>query len=558
MTTVQNDEPSTTSLQKVPDQGTGTAAAPTVPMGHRQVLEALSGLLLGLLTTILSTTVVGTALPVIVGDLGGSQSAYTWVVTSSLLAMTVSTPLWGKLADLMNRKVLIQVALVAFVVASAVAGLSQETWHLIAARAVQGLAAGGVMALSMVVITDVISPRDRGRYVGIMGGVMSIGTLGGPLLGGVITDALGWRWTFYVGVPLAVIAIVVLQRTLKLPARPARAVHIDYLGAFLIAAGVSALLVWVSLAGERFAWASAWSALLVGSSVVLLVAAVRVEMRSPEPVIPPSLFRNRTLTLAVVASVGVGVAMFGASVFLAQYMQLARGLSPTASGLHTAPIVIGSLVASTVIGQLVSRTGRYKSYMIGGAASLVVGLALMATVGADTSFWLLSLYMALIGIGMGACLQNLVLATQNTVDVRQMGSATATVTFFRSLGGAVGVAALGAVLAHRVQDKIADGLAQLGTALPAGQASGSVPRLDELPAPVRTVVEQAYASGIADLFLAAIPLALVALVAICLLHEVPLGQKTGLQQRAEVEADLTVGDPAGAGAPAVAGDPARS
>ena len=212
-------------------------------------------------------------------------------------------------------------------------------------------------------------------------------------------------------------------------------------------------------------------------------------------------------------------------------------------------------MASTVIGQLVSRTGRYKSYMVVGAVALVVGMGLMATIDETTAFWLLSLYMALIGIGMGACMQNLVLATQNTVDVRQMGSATATVTFFRSLGGAVGVAALGAVLAHRVQDEIASGLADLGIALPADQASGSVPRIDELPLPPRGVVEHAYAAGIADLFLASIPLAVVALVAIAFLREVPLGEKTGLQQRAEVEADLTVGDPAGAGAPAVAGPP---
>jgi len=272
-------------------------------------------------------------------------------------------------------------------------------------------------------------------------------------------------------------------------------------------------------------------------------------------VIPLTLFRNRTLTLSVVASAGVGVVMFGAAVFLAQYMQLARGLSPTASGLYTAPVVIGSLAASTITGQLASRTGRYKSYLVGGAAVLVVGMGLMATIDQSTSFWLLSPYMALIGMGMGSCMQNLVLATQNTVDVRQMGSATATVTFFRSLGGAAGVAALGAVLAHRVQDGITTGLDSLGVALPAGQGSGAVPDIGALPLPVRGVVERAYADGIADLFLASVPLALVALVAICLLREVPLGQKTGLQQRAEVEADLTVGDPAGAGVPSVAGAP---
>lgn len=516
-----------TSLQPL------TSAAP-VPMTHRQVLEALSGLMLGMLTTILSMTVVGTALPVIVSDLGGSQSAYTWVVTASLLAMTVSTPLWGKLADLLDRKMLIQVALAGFVLASAVAGLSQETWHLIAARVVQGLSAGGLMALAMVVITDIISPRDRGRYVGIMGAVMSVGTLGGPLLGGVITDTLGWRWTFYVGVPLAAVAFVVLQQTLNLPPLPKRRVRIDYLGAFLIAAGVSALLVWVSLAGQQFGWLSWQTAALVGAGVVLIVAAVRVEARAAEPVIPLSLFRNRTLTLSVVASVAVGVTMFGTSVFLAQYMQIARGLSPTQSGLITAPLVVGSLLASTVVGQLVSRTGRYKRYMVGGAVLLTVGTAMMATIDHRTSFVLLGVYMASIGLGMGSCMQNLVLATQNTIGVKEMGVATATVTFFRSLGGAVGVAALGAVLASRVNTLTADGLTRLGIDASAG-GGGTVPDVSTLPGPVRDVVESAYGTGVANLFLAALPLAVVALVAIALLPEKPLSTKTGIEERAQIE-----------------------
>lgn len=448
--------------------------------------------------------------------------------------MTVSTPLWGKLADLLDRKMLIQVSLVAFVLASAVAGLSQETWHLIAARVFQGVSAGGLMALAMVVITDIISPRDRGRYVGIMGGVMSIGTLGGPLLGGVITDTLGWRWTFYVGVPLAVVALVVLQRTLHLPPLAKRRVRIDYLGAFLIAAGVSAMLVWVSLAGQQFAWASWQTAALVGGSVVLIAAAVRVESRAAEPVIPLSLFRNRTLTLSVIASVAVGVTMFGTAVFLAQYMQIARGLSPTQSGLITAPLVVGSLLASTVIGQLVSRTGRYKAYMVAGAVLLTAGTALMATIDHRTSFVLLGAYMSLIGLGMGACMQNLVLATQNTVGVSEMGVATATVTFFRSLGGAVGVAALGAVPASRVASLTTEGLARLGVDA-AGVAGGAVPDVSTLPAPVREVVESAYGTGVANLFLAAVPLAVVAVVVIALLPEKPLNTKTGIEQRAEAE-----------------------
>jgi EmrB/QacA subfamily drug resistance transporter len=528
------------------------AAAPA--MSRQKTLEALSGLMLGMLTTILSTTVVGTSLPVIVNDLGGTQATYTWVVTSSLLAMTVSTPLWGKLADLFDRKLLVQVALGVFVVGSVFAGMSQTGWHLIAMRALQGLGAGGLMSLSMVLISDIISPRERGRYVGLLGGVMSIGTVGGPLLGGVITDGLGWRWTFYVCVPLAALALVVLQRTLHLPAMARRAVRIDYLGALLISAGIGGLLVWVSLAGHNFAWASPQTAVLVSGSVLLLVAAVAVEARVAEPIIPLALFRNRTLTLSVIASVSVGVAMFGTSVFLAQYMQIARDKTPTQSGLLTIPMVLGSFAASAIIGQLVSRTGRYKWFMVGGGVLLTAGTALMATIDHQTSFVLLSVYMAVIGVGMGACMQNLVLITQNTVDVRQMGVATATVTFFRSLGGAMGVAALGAVLSNRVTTLITDGLGRLG--IHAGAEGTAVPKPSALPAPVRDVVEQAYGQGIADLFLAAVPLGIVATLAMLALKEQPLGTRSGIEQRAADGDAAPAGRPVDAVRPVPAAEPA--
>lgn len=307
--------------------------------------------------------------------------------------------------------------------------------------------------------------------------------------------------------------------------------RIDYLGAFLIAAGVSAGLIWVTLGGQQIAWVSTASFALVGGALLLLVAAIVVESRTVEPVIPLSLFRNRTLTLAVVASVGVGVTMFGTSVFLAQYMQLARGLTPTGSGLITAPLVVASLLASTTVGQLVTRTGRYKKYMVAGAVLLLLGTSLMATIDVSTSFWLIGTYMALIGLGMGSTMRNLVLATQNTVGVSQMGVATATVTFFRSLGGAVGVAALGALLAGRVATLTTEGLARIG--LDPGAGDGSVPDVNSLPLPVREVVEGAYGDAIATVFLAAIPLAVVALVAIALLPETPLGTRSGIEQRAE-------------------------
>jgi EmrB/QacA subfamily drug resistance transporter len=511
------------------DRMSATATAGTTggSMSHREVLEALSGLLLGLLVTILSSTVVTTSLPRIIADLGGGQSAFTWVVTSTLLALTASTPIWGKLADLVDRKLLVQVALVVFVVGSALAGLSRSSGELIAFRVLQGLGAGGLTALSQVIMADLVSPRERGRYAGYLGAVMAVGMVGGPLLGGVITDsALGWRWTFYVGVPFAVLALVVLQRTLHLPPRR-REVSVDYLGAALIAAGVSTLLIWLSLAGHEFAWGSPWTAVLVPAALLLLVLAVWAESRAREPILPLHLFTDRTLVLSVVASTAVGVAMFGTSVFLSQYMQLSRGMSPTASGLLTLPMVVGLLVASIGIGQVVSRTGRYKRWMVLGTVLLTGGLALMGTVRYDTSFVALGLFMALLGLGVGMLMQNLVLVVQNTVRLQDMGAASAAVAFFRSLGGAVGVAALGALLAARVTSLVTEGLAE--RRIPAGGTGGQIPDLATLPVPVRTVVESAYGEGVADIFLAAAPLGLVALVAVLLLREVPLGTRSGIE-----------------------------
>jgi EmrB/QacA subfamily drug resistance transporter len=497
-------------------------------MSHRQVLEALSGLLLGLFVTILSSTVVSTSLPRIIADLGGGQSAYTWVVTSTLLALTVSTPIWGKLADLVDRKLLVQLALVIFVAGSALAGLSRSSGELIAFRVLQGLGAGGLTALALVIMADLISPRERGRYAGYLGAVMAVGMVGGPLLGGVITDSvLGWRWNFYVGVPFAALALVVLQRTLHLPPRPRREVSVDYLGAVLFATGVSTLLIWVSLAGHEFPWLSGWTALLVPAAVALLALAVRTESRVREPILPLHLFRDRTLVLSVIASAAVGVAMFGTSVFLSQYMQLSRGRSPTASGLLTLPMVVGLLVASIGVGRVVSRTGVYKRWMLLGAVLLTAGLGLMGTVRSDTSFVALGVFMGVLGLGVGMLMQNLVVVVQNSVRQQDMGAATAAVAFFRSLGGAVGVAALGALLATRVTTLVTDGLAELGIPA-AGGGGGKIPDLASLPAPVRMVIESSYGEAVAGLFLAAAPLGLVVLVAVALLREVPLGTRSGI------------------------------
>ncbi len=513
-------------------------------MTHRQVLEAMSGLLLGMLVAILSSTVVSTSLPKIIGDLGGGQSAYTWVVTSTLLAMTVSTPVWGKFADLFNRKLLLQVALLVFVFGSALAGLSQSSGELIGFRVIQGLGAGGLTALVQVVLADIVSPRERGRYMGYLGAVMAVGTVGGPLLGGVITDSVGWRWNFYIGVPIAALAVVTLQKTLHLPDRRRSGVSVDYLGVALISAAVSLLLVWVTLGGQQFAWASIRTLLMVGGSLVATIVLVWHESRVKEPIIPLELFKHRTVVLAIVASIAVGVAMFGTTVFLSQYMQLARGKSPTESGLLTLPMIVGLLLSSTIIGQVISRTGIWKRYVVLGSVLLTIGVSLMGTVRYDTGWVELSIFMVTLGAGVGMVMQNLVLVVQNVLPVRLIGSGSSSVAFFRTLGGAVGVSAMGALLGDRVITLVSHGLTRLGITS-ASASSNTIPDLSTLPAPVRTVIESAYGEAIGDIFLAAIPLAVITVIAVSLLPNTRLGTKSGVQQLAEENDRTAIVDPTG-------------
>ncbi|MEU7165765.1 MDR family MFS transporter [Streptomyces morookaense] len=521
----------------------GAAPGSGAPMTHRQIMEALSGLLLGMFVAILSSTIVSNALPEIIHDLHGSQSSYTWVVTASLLAMTASTPLWGKLSDLFSKKLLVQISLVIYVAGSAAAGLSQNTGMLIACRAIQGIGVGGLSALAQIVMAAMISPRERGRYSGYLGATFAVATVGGPLLGGVITDTswLGWRWCFYVGVPFAVLALIVLQKTLKLPVVK-RDVKVDWAGAFFITAAVTLLLVWVTRAGSDYAWISGTTFAMVGGAVALAAIFLFVESRAAEPIIPLRLFRNKTIALASLASLFVGVSMFVGTVFFSQYFQLARGKTPTMSGVLTIPMIGGLFISSTVSGQIITKTGRWKVWLVSGGLLLTAGLGLLGTMRYDTPYWHLAIYMALMGLGIGMMMQNLVLATQNQVAPQDLGAASSVVTFFRSLGGAVGVSALGAVLATRVTDYVKDGLMALGpkgAALAAQGSGGDIPKPSALPEPIRSVIEGAYGHGVGDVFLYAAPCALIAFIVTLFIKEVALksrvatGETAGAAAKAE-------------------------
>ncbi|MDX6291460.1 MAG: hypothetical protein QOH50_535 [Kribbellaceae bacterium] len=498
-----------------------TASAPTPPeaaaeevvaLTPRQTMQAISGLMIGMLVAVLAGTVVSTALPRIIADLGASQSAYTWVVTLELLAMTATVPLWGKLADLYNNKLLVQLSLSFFVIGSLVAGFAPNVEVLLASRVVQGIGAGGLTALVQIVMAAIIPPRELGRYSGLFGAIFASATVGGPLLGGFLVDSpLGWRSCFLVGVPFSLLAIFMLQRTLKVPTIR-REVKIDWLGALLITGGVSTILVWSTFAGNRFDWVSGWSFTMVGIAVVVLVLAVVVESRHPEPIIPLDLFRNRTVALAVVASMLVGLAMFGGSVFLSQYFQIAQGHTPTSAGLMSLPMIFGMLVSSTVAGGLITKYGRWKIYLVIGGVLLPVGLALLGTIDAHTSTLRISLFMAVLGVGVGLVMQNLVLAAQNDVPARELGAATSVVSFFRSMGGTIGVSALGAVLASRVTSSLNAGGGGAGD-------TGAVPDIATLPEPVRIAVQEAYGSATADLFLISTPIAVLALVAVVFIKE---------------------------------------
>jgi EmrB/QacA subfamily drug resistance transporter len=527
------------------------SSAPGATRSPREIFTAISGLVVGMFVAVLSGTIVSTSLPVIIADLGGTQSQYTWVITASLLATAVSTPIWGKLADLVDRKILIQVSLILFTAGTVIAGFSTDTNMLIAVRVIQGVGVGGLISLVMIAVALIISPRERGKYMGVVGGIMALGTIGGPLLGGLITDVWGWRANFFVGVPFAIVALVLLQFTLHLPKPQRTKVSIDYFGIVLLTVGVSTLLIWVSMGGSQFDWDSMTSILLAVVAGVAILAFIAVEFFVKEPIVPMSLFRNRTFTLSVIASIAIGVSMFATSVFLAQYFQLARGATPTESGLMTIPMIIGQMGASIIIGQLVSRFGKWKGWMLAGSVLATVGVTLMATLRYDTPFALVAVYMFVLGAGLGMVMQNLTLIVQNDTSPTQLGAASSNVNFFRTIAGTIGVTIMGSLLSTSVGTYIGDGLSGFTPKTPEEISalqhlgSGDVPKMSELPENIRTIVESAYGHGIADAFLIAIPLALLGIIAIAFIKNKPLSTKNAAEQLRE-QAEESAIDLAGA------------
>lgn len=483
---------------------------------HREILQVMTGLLAALFTAMISTTIVSTALPTIMADLNGTQRQYTWVITASLLAMTIATPIWGKLSDLFDKKILAQLSIVMFVAGSVAAGLSTSISMLMTARAVQGVAMGGLMALVQSIMGSIIAPRERGRYAGYMGAVMAVATVSGPLLGGVITDALNWRWCFFVSVPLAILALILLQLKLELPTIKRVSHQIDYLGGVLISIAAALPMLWVTFAGSDYAWISWQSGAFLAALLVVTVLAIRVELQAPEPMIPIQVLRNKTAAWMIVASIGAGVGMFGSGVFLTQYFQLGVGVTPTRAGLMTIPLIVAQMLSATIGGQVVSRIGKWKPVMMIGSVLMLIGLTGLGTINHNTSYLYVAIFMVLMGIGIGTLVQNVVLAVQNTVDVTDVGAASAAIAFFRSLGGAIGVAILGAVLTSRVSINIAEGVQEMGTTQAAAFGTPGETQLDisGLPAPLQELFHNAYADAFGPVFLIAALISVVTVLAV--------------------------------------------
>jgi EmrB/QacA subfamily drug resistance transporter len=496
-----------------------SSAAPSAPTApdHRRVLVVASGLMLVMLLASLDQTIVSTALPTIVGDLGGLEHI-SWVVTAYLLAITAVTPLYGKLGDLYGRKVVLQGALVLFLIGSALCGLAQGMTELIVFRAIQGLGGGGLMVSAQAAIGDVVAPSQRGRYSGLFGAVFGVSSVAGPLIGGFLTTHVSWRAIFYVNLPLGALAFAVLAVTL--PSVSERRRHrIDYAGTGLLALGLSALILATSLGGNTYEWGSPQ---IVGMGIVCVVSLVSlafVEQRAAEPILPPSLFRNRVFVVCAAVSLVVGFALFGALTYLPLFQQVVRGLSPTASGLQLIPVMGGLLISSIISGQIISRTGRYKAFPILGTAVAALGLWMLSSLDESTPTGAAALHMLVLGLGLGMVMQVLVLAVQNSVSYDQLGVATSGATLFRSIGGSLGTAVLGAIFTGRLTHELSDKLPSSGGAVEGGIDPAQIGRL---PPPVHDAYISAFTDALHLVFVVATAVVVLAFLLSWLIEERPL------------------------------------
>jgi EmrB/QacA subfamily drug resistance transporter len=497
-------------------------------LSHSQILGVMVGIMSGMFLAALDQSIVGVALPRITSDLGGLEHL-AWVVTAYLLTSTASTPLWGKISDLYGRKKIFQAAIVIFLIGSMLCGLAQNMPQLIAFRALQGIGGGGLMSIALAIIGDVIPPRERGRYQGYFGAVFGVSSVAGPLLGGWITDAISWRWIFYINVPVGIAALILTTISLKMPL-PRRQHAIDYLGAAIVVAGVSSLLLYLNWAGEHWGWGDPRALALLIASIVLTVVFVLAENRAQEPVLPMRLFKNAIFSVGNAYGFIVGLAMFGGIIFLPLYFQGVMGMSPTESGLAMVPMVAGILSMSIISGLLITRTGRYKIFPVAGAAVIVVALLLLSTLEVDTPYWQIAIYALIFGLGLGMTMQTVMVAVQNAISMRDMGVATSSLTFTRSLGGAIGTALFGAVLNTQVKTHVTDLVAAFPNPAQLDRETirtgiSNIQAMGAIPEPERGLVLTAYTDSLTDLFLFAIPFVVVAFVIALFLREVPLRTK---------------------------------
>ncbi|WP_327190194.1 MDR family MFS transporter [Streptomyces xinghaiensis] len=538
-----------------------SAGPPATAPPRRSVRVVLLALMIAMLLAMLDNMIIGTAMPTIVGELGGLEHL-SWVVTAYTLTTAASTPVWGKLGDMYGRKGIFITSIVVFLLGSALSGMAQTMGQLIGFRGVQGLGAGGLIVGVMAIIGDLIPPRERGRYQGMMAGVMALAMIGGPLVGGTLTDTLGWRWSFYINLPLGAVALAMVTTVLHLPKKRTQA-RIDYAGAALLTVAITSMVLVTTWGGLEYAWDSAVITGLAGTAVVTTIALLVVESRVAEPVLPLGIFRSRNFSLMTLIGFLVGFVMFGSMTFLPLYQQTVQGASATNSGLLLLPLLLAMMVVSLIAGRVTTRSGRYKIFPVLGGGLMVTGLFLLSTMDTGTSRFVSGCYMAVLGAGLGFLMQITMLVAQNSVEMKDMGVASSTATLFRTVGGSFGVAIMGALFTHRVQDGMAGGAGPGAPAVTEGAAQLDAASLAKLPDAVREAYQSAVAGGTHIVFLVAAFAAVAGFLAAWFVEEVPLrgagpdgpGAGPGGTDGARAGADVGgAGAHAGAGAGAVGGD----